>query len=103
MTRWRGVGRCGLVGTRRCSARARRRFLMRTARVVRAVANVRVCGVAGTVVITYARGEGGARSVGVCRAWRTGRALGMVVERLGMVCARGPGAGISHGWDGGGV
>ena len=41
----------------------------------------------------YARGEGGARSVGVCRGWRTGRALGMVAGELGMVCACGPVAG----------
>src|SRR3954466_9371835 len=61
-------------------------------RVVRAATNERVCGVSGTVVITYARGEGGARSVGVCRAWRTGRALGMFAGELGMVCAYGTGA-----------
>ena len=61
--------------------------------MVRAAANERVCGVAGTVVITYARGEGGARSMGVGRAWRTGRALGMVAGDLGMVRACGPVAG----------
>ena len=61
--------------------------------MVRATANERVCGVAGTVVITYARGEGSARSVGVNRAWRTRRALGMVAGELGMVRACGPGVG----------
>ena len=62
---------------------------MRTACAVRATANERVCGVAGRVVITYACGEGGARSMGVGRAWRTGRALGMVAGDLGMVRACG--------------
>ena len=61
--------------------------------VVRVAANERVYGVARTVVITYARGEGGARSVGVGRAWRTVRALGMVAGELGMVRACGPVAG----------
>ena len=61
--------------------------------MVRAAVNERVCGVDGTVVITYARGKGGARSVGVGRAWRTGRALGMVAGGLGAVRACGPVAG----------
>ena len=56
--------------------------------MVRAAANERVCGVAGTVVITYAR-EGSARSMGVGRALRTGRALGMVAGELGTVRACG--------------
>ena len=78
---------------------------MRTACVVHAAANESVCGVAGMVVITYARGEGSARSVGVCRAWRTGCALGMVAGELGTVCACGTEAGIARGWigSGGGV
>ena len=45
---------------------------MRTTCVVRAAANKRVCGVAGMVAITYARGKGGARSVGAGRGWRSG-------------------------------
>ena len=67
--------------------------------MVRAAANGRVYGVAGTVVITRARGEGGARSGGAGRAWRTGRALGMVAEKVGMAWACGPVAGIARGWD----
>ena len=55
--------------------------------MVRAAANERVCGVAGTVVIMRARGKGDARSVGAGRAWRTGRALGMVAEKVGMAWA----------------
>ena len=61
--------------------------------MVRAAANERVCGVVGMVVIKYARGEGGARSVGVGRAWRMGRALGMVAGEVGMVLPHGPVAG----------
>ena len=45
------------------------------------------------VVIKYAHDKGGARAVGVGRAWRTGRALGMVAGEVGMVRARGPVAG----------
>ena len=37
----------------------------------------------GTVVIVYARREGGARSVGVCQAWLMGRMLGMVDGGMG--------------------
>jgi hypothetical protein len=61
--------------------------------VVRAAANERGCWVAGTVVIKYACGKGGTRSVGVGRAWRTERALGMVASEVGMVRACGPVAG----------
>ena len=39
--------------------------------MVRAAANERVCGVVGMVVIKYARGEGSARSVGMCRGRRS--------------------------------
>ena len=67
--------------------------------MVRAAANERVCGVTRMVVTTYARGEGGARSVGLGRAWRTGRALGMVAGEVCMVRACGPGLGNARGWD----
>ena len=73
--------------------------------MVRTAANGRVCGVAGVVVIARARGEGGARSVGVCRGWRTGALsacsqrgmawLGRVVQWLALLEAgTGSGGGV---------
>jgi hypothetical protein len=73
--------------------------------VVRAAANERVCGVAGVLAIMRARGEGGARSVGVCRGWRSGafsawsqRRLawpGRVVQWLALLAAgTGSGGGV---------
>src|SRR3954465_14689437 len=86
------MGRCGLVWNERCSARQRRRLRWRAVAVRHGAANGDVWRSPGPVGIVYARSEGGARSVGVCRAWRTGRTLGMVAGELGMVCACGPGA-----------
>ena len=70
-TRWRDVGRCGLVWNTRCSARQRRRLRRRAVAVRHGAVNGDVWRSPGSVVIMYASGEGGARSVGVGRGWRS--------------------------------
>ena len=71
-TKWsRGMGRCGLVWNGRCSARQRRRLRRRAVAVWHGAANGDVWRSPGSVVIVCARGEGGARSVGFSRAWRS--------------------------------
>src|SRR3954465_9926467 len=57
--------------TRR-SARQRRRLRRRAVAVRHGAANGDVWRSPGSVVIVYARGEGGARSVGMCRGRRSG-------------------------------
>ena len=72
-TTWsRGMGRCGLVWNGRCSARQRRRLRRRAVAVRHGAANGDVWRSPGSVVIVCARGEGGARSVGDGRGWRSG-------------------------------
>ena len=71
-TWFRGVGRCGLVWNMRRSARQRRRLLRRAVAVHHGAANEDVWWSPGSVGIVYARGKGGARSVGFGRGWRSG-------------------------------
>jgi hypothetical protein len=72
-TTWfRGVGRYGLLWNTRRSALQRRRLRRRAMAVRHGAANGDVWRSPGSVVIVCARGEGGARSVGGGRGWRSG-------------------------------
>ena len=82
-TTWsRGMGRCGLVWNGRCSARQRRRLRRRAVAVRHGAANGDVWRSPGSVGIVYARGEGGARSVGDGRGWRSGARSAWSLARL---------------------
>src|SRR3954469_14959278 len=61
-----------MVWNVRCSVRPRRRLRRRAVATGHGATNGDVWRSPGSVVIVYARGEGGARSVGVCRGRRSG-------------------------------
>src|SRR4051812_15611956 len=65
-------------------------------------ANGHVHGVARVLATTHASGEGGARSVGVCRGWRTG-AFSARSQR-GLACSGSvvQGLAVLEAWTGGG-
>ncbi len=70
--------------------------------MVRAAANGRVYGVAGVLVITRARSEGGAWSVGAGRAWRTGALSARAQRGLAWACHVVQGLARLGAWTGGG-